>query len=154
MTLIIIEYVLIYISDGRLKQKRRSGMHLSHHWVLRSAAELNLSLSAWFPKISDLRSAALEICRTYCADEFSDLPPISVDHLTYQAHELEESFYKEGRLDPSEWHSLADQFTITDHTHRSTDTLVKLLRLQSIQFTQSRIADTTQRVNFLSIPPP
>ena len=85
------------------------------------------------PHPQHLRRQAALLARTA---DFSTLPPLPHDYLTVQAQNLEDAFYRDGRLDPTEWQELAAQFERADRSHRAKYTLEKLVRLQSIMSPQ------------------
>ena len=101
-------------------------------WLLRRAAEQHICESPWFPKISDLRQRCARLAHLApfeAAVGFEFLAAQPVDSLSAQAVALEEAFYQEGRLDPTEWQTLAKQFERADRPHRAARTLERLERL-------------------------
>ncbi len=50
-----------------------------------------------------------------------------------EAGALEDAFFHEHHLDPTEWHALAEKFERADRPHRAAYTFEKLARLQSVQ---------------------
>ena len=97
-------------------------------YLLEAAVRAHIQASGWFPRIADLRTLAARLAGT---SQFDCLPESPVDYMLLEAQALEDAFYRQGRLDPAEWHSLSHRFERCGRHFRASYTLEKLGRLGS-----------------------
>ena len=88
-------------------------------YKLRQAAESLIDRSPYFPRVSDLRSAASK-----------QLPP-DPEILFREADELRNAFFRDGSLDPDTWEDLARRLELAGYIEYAEMIRIKCHRLQT-----------------------
>jgi hypothetical protein len=98
-------------------------------YVLAKAVEQHIGSSNWFPKVAELRRAAVDVAGT---TDFRELLQTLVDDLRGEAVRLEDRFFRQGILDEGEWETLAEQFEDMGREHGAERIRQKLKAYQAI----------------------
>jgi hypothetical protein len=107
----ILEQLSLAYPEKRLEAKTLQ-VYLEHlddipPYLLEAAVRAHIQASAWFPRVAELRALAARLAGT---SQFDTLPERPLDRLLLEAQALEDAFYHQGQLDPTEWHRLAEMF--------------------------------------------
>ncbi len=103
--------------------------------LLDQAVKRHIQNSPWFPHVSELRKAALQIAG---AADFASVYPPGVDFLALEAHELENAYFKRAEFDPAAWDRLARQFERCGRSCRAEELRLKAQHIQESEAAHQR----------------
>ena len=96
--------------------------------LLEKAIRQHIRVSNWFPRIAELRGAAVNMAGT---SVFAHFDHKSEDSLAARAAELERTYYDRGEVDQEAWQNLISQFEQAGRTHRAEYTRGRMERMLS-----------------------